>query len=243
MPFVAVFQTTADNLKEHGEPHACEYHLRALAGLLPSDKSKPHTRIESTDTSSIDILGLYLPDPTDSMPAGFRFYISLNLLPACLVQSIASIGTNRTHSRNPRNAWRALACRPSDDQGRGQQRHGLIYRVCCHIQIAAALLAIGFSDSQSQAGPGEDCVDAWHAESLTLDTSSLFGSVYDEVLIWSLCIFCGMTRLVVAEQVDLLRSSLESSEVRDWDALDSLLERYIAPRRLRSRLQHILGRL
>lgn len=134
----------------------------------------------------------------------------------------------------------ALVCRPRDAPSNdGHQQYYLIHRVCHHIRIAAALLATLLANdetAQVNLDQFEDRLSAWHAESTSLATESLLGTIYDEVLVWSLCIFCGAVRRPAADQVRLLKTELKKIEVVDAEALESLLARYVAPRDLLDRL-------
>ena len=94
--------------------------------------------------------------------------------------------------------------------------------------------------SQSSGGKEQDLLDAWYAESTTLGTDSLFGTIYDEVLIWTLCIFCAAAKQPSAEHIGLLKSAFERNGVDDLEALDLLLARYVTPRSVLDRLRAIL---
>lgn len=182
-----------------------------------------------------------MPITISDMPVGFRFYRSLGLLPTCLVDSISSMNEVDISGAALQDiAVAALACRPSDGSSHDtHQQHGLVNRVCHHIRTAAALLATLLANEGSADGDldhVEDRLSAWHAESTTLGTESLFGTVYDEVLIWSLCVFVGAVRRPAADQVKLLKTELKKIEVIDVEALEALLARYVAPRDLLDRL-------
>lgn len=181
-----------------------------------------------------------MPTTVKDMPAGFRFYRSLNLLPACLVDLISGMSEIDSAGALQQVAVAALACRPRDAPSfDGHQQHGLIYSVCHHIRIAAVLLAtlLAYDGSAIEnLDHVEDRLSAWHAESTILGTASLFGTVYDEVLVWSLCVFTGAVRRPAADQVNLLKTELKKIGVIDGEALEALLARYVAPRHLLSRL-------
>lgn len=176
--------------------------------------------------------------------------MSLDLLPTCLLRQIEQLN----HPNNDdeaiiskrRAALAAVACTPSTDAlspASPIEPNSLADVVAAHVQLAAALLALLIRiDSNSESADLKECLAAWHAESLLLLTESLFGTIYDEILLWSLCVFCAAGgQGAASDQVDVLVTAMENLNVKEWTALEALLGRYVCPTALVRRMRRVLG--
>ena len=111
--------------------------------------------------------------------------------------------------------------------------------IAAHVRAAAGLLStmmqIEANDQASNDVEEETAV--WYSETVALRSSHLIGTIYDDILLWSLCVFSASCSQQPSVHTTLIQKILDGYGIQKWENLKSLLARYICPASMFQRLQ------
>ncbi|RMY12096.1 hypothetical protein D0868_02766 [Hortaea werneckii] len=203
----------------HGDPAAFQIHLSALQEMKIEDSARRYPA-PFRDSSLVASPSL----PVEGRLAdGFSHLCALGLLPSTLLHLVARLTPTNLYEQKDVNEWRRVS-----------------------------ILLAGLTPF------GKPAVDALlndelglrrHRAYLYTDTYSIVaedmvGTVYDEVLLWCLCIFYAIAGHLVERQAicfrRLLRAFTIPREADSWKKLRSLMQRYLYHPQLDRQLHDIM---
>ncbi|RMY89236.1 hypothetical protein D0864_06472 [Hortaea werneckii] len=233
----------------HGDSAAFQIHLSALQKMTIENDAKTSSspfRDSSLITSSS------LP-AAGRLPDGFGHLCVLGLLPSTLLDLIARLTPRHPHEQEDMNEWRRVsillaALRPTSKPAVDALLNGeLGLRVTECVRIATMMfmtLVLSVTNNDHWTQPMLSAVEPTYAETYSIVTEDLVGNVYEEVFLWSLCIFYTIAGHFIESQATcfrrLLRAFMIPPEAESWQKLRSLMQRYLYHPQLDKRLQDIM---
>lgn len=218
-----------------GDPDTCEVHLKALPSVI---NAKP-TPIGSGNTLAYG----RETQPTvfrcgSRIPPGFEFYRSQDLLPPSLMFHVGSLiyfdATAPGSSLWMRELWSSIgACAPIEEIASKAVRERTLSSQIAQLVRQAGIMIGSYirlsAGERPVAQPLLTGIQAlWHS-TLSKEWRPLIGTVYDEILLWSLCVFCTTSGYRDWYHMDAISRLLSKLDVRTLNGLTALLGRYLCP--------------
>ncbi|KAI7285900.1 hypothetical protein KC345_g1488 [Hortaea werneckii] len=233
----------------HGDPAAFQIHLSALQEMTIEHDAK---RSSSPFCDSSLVTSSSLPG-AGRLPDGFGHLRVLGLLPSTLLDLIARLTPRHPHEQEDMNEWRRVsillaALRPTSKPAVDALLNGdLGLGVTECVRIATMMfmtLVLSVTNNDHWTQPMLSAVEPTYADTYSIVTEDLVGTIYDEVLLWSLCIFYTIAGHFIERQATcfrrLLRTFTIPPEAGSWQKLRSLMRRYLYHPQLDRRLQDVM---
>ncbi|KAI7542657.1 hypothetical protein KC331_g7848 [Hortaea werneckii] len=233
----------------HGDPAAFQIHLSALQEMTIEHGAR---RSSSPFRDSSLVSSPSLP-AAGRLPDGFGHLRVLALLPRTLLDLIARLTPRHPHEQDDMNEWRRVSIllaglRPTSRPAVDALLTGdLGLRVTECVRIATMMfltLVLAVTNNDHWTQPMLSAIEPTYADTYSLVAEDMVGTVYDEVLLWSLCIFYTIAGHFVERQATcfrrLLRAFMIPLEAESWEKLRSLMYRYLYHPQLDRRLQDIM---
>lgn len=173
-----------------------------------------------------------------TIPSGFEFYRSQNLLPASLMFHVGSLGywdaSAPGASRWMRELWSSIgACAPVESKAQSAVAQGTVdARIAQLVRQAGIMLGSLMRSSAGErpvAQPQVTGIKAqWHSM-LATDWDSLTGTVFDAILLWCMCVFCTTSGYHNDQQLKGISRLLTRLDIRTVDDLSALLATFFWP--------------
>lgn len=173
-----------------------------------------------------------------SIPSGFEFYRAQNLLPSSLMFHVGSLvywdASAPGSSRWMRELWSSIgACAPAGSRAQSAVAQGTVdARIAQLVRQAAIMLGSLMRSSAGErpvAQPQVTGIQAqWHSM-LSTDWDSLMGTVFDEILLWSMCVFCTTSGYHNDPQLRGIARLLARLDIRTLNDLSALLATFLWP--------------
>ncbi|KAI7239836.1 hypothetical protein KC330_g1666 [Hortaea werneckii] len=233
----------------HGDPAAFQIHLSALQEMTMEHNGSASS--EQTPNSSL----LRLPTfpAAEKLPDGFGNLHVLGLLPNALLHLIARLVPTHLHKQEDIDEWRRVSIllagltpfgKPAVDALLNDE---LGLRVTECVRIATMLfitLVLYVTNNDHWNQPILSAIEPTYTDTYSIVAEDMVGTVYDEVLLWCLCIFYAIPGHLVERQAicfrQLLRAFTIPREADSWKKLQSLMQRYLYHPQLDRRLHNIM---
>ncbi|KAI7218747.1 hypothetical protein KC333_g3398 [Hortaea werneckii] len=234
----------------YGDPAAFQIHLSALHEMTvehDARRSSSPLRDSSLVTSpSLPVAG--------RLPDGFGHLRVLGLLPRSLLDLIARLTpTHSHHAQEDMDEWRRTSIllaglRPTSKPAVDALLSGeLGLRVTESVRITTLMfitLVLAVTDNDHWTQPMLSAIEPAYADTYSIVAEDLVGTVYDEVLLWTLCIFYAIAGHLIERQTTCFRRLLGAfmipPEAKSWEKLRSLMQRYLYHPQLDRRLREIM---
>ncbi|RMY25909.1 hypothetical protein D0865_16292 [Hortaea werneckii] len=233
----------------HGDPAAFQIHLSALQEMTVEHSAR---RSPAPLRDSSPVASPSLP-AAGRLPDGFGHLRVLGLLPSTLLDLIARLTPRHPHEQEDMNEWRRISIllaglTPTSKPAFDALLNGdLGLRVTESVRIATMMfmtLVLSVTDNDHWTQPMLSAIEPTYADTYSIVAVDLVGTVYDEVLLWSLCIFYTIAGHFVERQATcfrrLLRAFVIPPEAKSWEKLRSLMQRYLYHPHLDKRLQDVM---
>lgn len=182
------------------------------------------------------------------MSPGFEFYANQDLLPRRLLFLISSL-----HYFDPmapgarrwmRELWASIgACVPTESTAKSNlQQRELRSRVAQLVRQAGYMLGSLMRYSANEPPAAQSLTDgliASYNATLGNDWDSVIGTIYDEIVLWSICLFCATSNVRTEEHILALKKLLKFLDITKLGQLFSLFERYLSPPCIHIRLTNL----
>ncbi|KAI7498172.1 hypothetical protein KC367_g5271 [Hortaea werneckii] len=219
-----------------GDQAAFQIHLSALQEMT-TKRGAQRSREPSLDTGLIKFPSL---PAAARLPDGFGNLRVLGLLPNSLLDLVSRLGLTDRHEQVDMNEWRRVpillmalkpAGRPAVDAFVNGEL-GLQVAECVRISaMMFVTLVLAVTDNDDWNQPMLSAIEPTYSDTHGIPVETLVGSVYDEVLLWSLCVFYALAGRLVARQLRcfrrLLRAFMIPPEAKSWPSLQRLMKRYL----------------
>ena len=224
----------------------CRERLDHLAGILSGDFQPDLSTSLPIKAPTKCVLQREYKHP---LAPGFEFYQVQNLLPSCLMNVIGKLSLHDPCLPDSRIQLRqigvaAMTCQPCSPTIQAIKLNRFDTRIVSHVRQAVAMFIIMAQVDSEHPNIDfmNDPMAAWYPETLVLDSETLVGTVYDEILLWSLCIFCcaALHQSTPPQQRIVVQRLLMSMNLDTWGGLGSVLARYAWTTNLASRLASTL---
>ncbi|KAI6900612.1 hypothetical protein KC318_g10931 [Hortaea werneckii] len=235
----------------HGDPAAFQVHLSALQkmtiehGAKTSSEPLPNTSLVRSPSISA----------AERLPDGFGHLHVLGLLPNALLVLIARLTSTCLHEQEDINEWRRVsillvALKPTSQPAVDALVNGeLGLKVTECVRISAMMfitLVLAVTDNDHWNQPMLSAIEPTYSDTHPIITEDLTGSVYDEILLWTLCVFYALAGRLVARQLTcfrrLLRAFMIPTETRSWQTLQRLMKRFLYHPYFDRRLKEVMER-
>ncbi|GAB1744575.1 hypothetical protein NU219Hw_g1977t1 [Hortaea werneckii] len=231
----------------HGDPAAFQIHLSALqemtvkgggGGALRSSEPPP------LDAGRVNFSSL---PAAARLPDGFRHLRGLGLLPDSLLDLIARLDPTRLlHNDDDKQVnmdeWRRVsillvALKPTSQTAIHALLHdgdspGVPVTECVRFSALMFItLVLAVTDNDTWNQPMLSAIEPTYSDTHSIAIETLLGSVYDEVLLWSLCVFYALAGRLIERQLicfrRLLRAFMIPAKANSWRTLQLLMKRYL----------------
>ncbi|KAI7417832.1 hypothetical protein KC332_g2199 [Hortaea werneckii] len=219
-----------------GDQAAFQIHLSALQEMT-TKRGAQRSREPSLDTGLIKFPSL---PAAARLPDGFGNLRVLGLLPNSLLDLISRLGLTDRHEQVDMNERRRvpillMALKPTGRPAVDAFVNGeLGLQVAECVRISAMMfvtLVLAVTDNDDWNQPMLSAIEPTYSDTHGIPVETLVGSVYDEVLLWSLCVFYALAGRLVARQLRcfrrLLRAFMIPPEAKSWPSLQRLMKRYL----------------
>ncbi|KAF7194930.1 hypothetical protein HII31_03767 [Pseudocercospora fuligena] len=229
---------------EFGDTENCLVHSRALPALLSAEHEKSGSNLFS------------YPDRNDQslfrggarLTPGFEFYITQNLLPPRLLFLVGSLNYFQPNAPGARRWMRELwasigGCLPEEDVARSNfKQRELRSRISQLVRQAGYMLGSLMrytANEPAAAQPLTEGINGLWTATLKNDWNSLIGTVYDEILLWCICVYCTTAEKRADEHMDAIDRILARLDLRNLPQFLSLMARYSCPSCIGYRLRQL----
>ncbi|RMY93928.1 hypothetical protein D0861_01674 [Hortaea werneckii] len=232
-----------------GDLAAFQIHLSALQEMITEHGAQSSSK-PSLDTGLVKSPSL---PAAARLPVGFGNLRVLGLLPNSLLDLISRLDFRDFHQQVDMNEWRRVsillvALRPTSKPAVDAFVNGeLGLQVTECVRISAMMfitLVLAVTDNDHWNQPMLSAIEPTYSDTHGIPVETLVGSVYDEVLLWSLCVFYALAGRLVARQLRcfrrLLRAFTIPPEAKSWPSLQRLMKRYLHHPYFDKRLKEIM---
>lgn len=233
----------------HGDPAAFQIHLSALQEMTIEHGARG-SPAPLRDSSLVASPSLPM---AGRLADGFGNLRVLGLLPSTLLDLIARLTPTNLYEQEDMNEWRRVSILLAGLTPTGKPAvYALLngelgVRVTECIRIATMMfltLVLSVTNNDHWTEPMLSAIEPTYAETYSIVAEDMVGTVYDEVLLWSLCIFYAIAGHFVERQATCFRRLLHAfaipPEAKSWLKLRSLMQRYLYHPQLDKRLQDIM---
>ncbi|RMY68870.1 hypothetical protein D0863_06819 [Hortaea werneckii] len=231
----------------HGDPAAFQIHLSALQEMTIEHSGKSSSKFTTSLVRAPSI------PAAERLPDGFAHMHVLGLLPNALLDLIARLTPMRLHEQEHVDEWRRVsillvALQPTSKPAVNALINGeLGVQVTECVRISAMVfitLVLAVTDNDHWNQPMLSAIEPTYSDTHPIVTEDLAGSVYDEILLWSLCVFYALAGRLIERQLTcfrrLLRSFMIPTEATSWQILQRLMKRFLYHPSFDKRLQDIM---
>lgn len=233
----------------HGDPAAFQIHLSALQEMT----DERGARRSSTPLPDTALVALPPWSAAQKLPDGFGHLCVLGLLPHALLDLIARLTATHLHEQENMNEWRRVsillaALKPTSKPAMDALVNGeLGSQVTECVRISAMMfitLVLAVTNNDHWTHPMLSAIEPTYSNTYHNITEDSAGSVYDEVLLWSLCVFYALAGHIFERQMNcfrrLLRSLGISPDANSWQQLQGLMKRFLYHPYFDKRLKEIM---
>lgn len=230
--------------QEFGDTETCLVHSRALPALLSAERDKSGSTLFS------------YPDRNDRslfrrgarLTPGFEFYGTQNLLPPRLLFLVGSLNYFQPNAPGARRWMRELwasigGCLPEEDTARSnfkqRELRSRVSQLVRHAGYMLGSLMRHTANEPAAAQPLTEGINGLWTATLNNDWTSLIGTIYDEILLWCLCVYCTTAEKRAEEHMDAIERMLLGLDLRNLAQLLSLMARYSCPNCIHYRLRQL----
>ncbi|KAK4504797.1 hypothetical protein PRZ48_002759 [Zasmidium cellare] len=218
-----------------GDEGTCEIHLKALPSVI-NDGIAPEVPKSDFDYGDENKVAAFRGGRR--MPPGFDFYGSQNLLPGSLMFHVGSLMYYNPSAPGGsiwmRELWGSIgACAPTQDVAlEGALEKTLSSRIAQLVRQAGIMLGSFMRMSAGERAVAQPLITGiralWHA-TLSNEWHSMIGTIYDEILLWCLCVFCTTSGYRDCNHMEAIGQLLVNSDIRNLERLLALLGAYLCP--------------
>ncbi|KAK3671338.1 hypothetical protein LTR78_008798 [Recurvomyces mirabilis] len=235
--------------RAYGEAGAFSMHLQALRRIV-KQSDRPLYDVQVPKKVAV------MPPALDAshLPAGFAMLYTQRLLPAELISRCAAVASARVGDADMYDKlWRTslitTGLGPSSDAAAEAFDGGHITaQIAKHVRLASLMCMTFLLISGRQERFHQPLMEGFEpalADTVHLPSDTLTGTIYDDVLLWSLCVFyLAAGRLPVRQLLafrDLLHKFGIPVKTQSWLQLRDLMRLYLYNSAFDERLQWVMG--